>query len=173
MYVDIVPNRKSPPAILLREGWREGKKVRKRTITNLSDWPAEKIEALRRLLKGERLVPVGEAFAIERSLPHGHVAALLAMARKIGLEHLIATKPSRTRDLVLAMIVERLVQPVSKLATTRLWHTTTLAQELGVEDAAQGFPDRCGRGIGCCHSGNRRSWPMVNEPCSQERRPDL
>ena len=135
MYIDIVPNRKSPPAVLLREGWREGKKVRKRTLTNLSHWPPGKVEALRRVLKGERLVRPDEAFAIERSLPHGHVAALLAMTGKIGLDRLIASEPCRERNLVLAMILERLIQPASKLATTRLWHTTTLARKLGVEGA--------------------------------------
>jgi len=135
MYIETVPNRNSRPAILLREGWREGKKVRKRTLANLTDWPGEKVEALRRLLKGERLVAAQDAFAIERSLPHGHVAALLAMTRRIGLDRLLAARPCRERDLVLAMILERLLHPASKLATTRLWHTTSLAQELGVEDA--------------------------------------
>jgi transposase len=132
MYIESVPNRTSPPAVLLREGWREGKKVRKRTLANLTHWPHEKIEALRRLLKGEKMVSAGEAFAIERSLPHGHVAALLAMARGIGLEGLIAAKRCRERDLVMAMILERLIHPCSKLATTRMWHATTLAGELGV-----------------------------------------
>ena len=135
MYIDIVPNRKSPPAVLLREGWREGKKVRKKTLAKLSHWPPEKVAALRRVLKGEHLVRPAEAFAIERSLPHGHVAALRAMTGKIGLDRLIASEPSRERRLVLAMILERLIQPASKLATTRLWHTTTLARELGVEGA--------------------------------------
>ena len=135
MYIETVPNRNSRPAILLREGWREGKRVRKRTLANLTDWPADKVAALRRLLRGERLVAAQEAFAIERSLPHGHVAALLAMARRIGLDRLVAARPCRERDLVLAMILERLIHPVSKLATTRLWHTTSLAQELGIEDA--------------------------------------
>jgi hypothetical protein len=135
MYIERVPNRNSRPAILLREGWREGKKVRKRTLANLSDWPAEKIEALRRLLRGERLVAAHEAFLIEGSLPHGHVEALLAMIRRLGLDRLIAAKRCRERDLVMAMIIERLIHPASKLATTRLWHSTTLAQELGVTDS--------------------------------------
>lgn len=135
MYVETVPNRNSRPAILLREGWREGKKVRKRTLANLSDWPSDKVEALRRLLKGERLVAAQAAFVIERSLPHGHVAALLAMVRRIGLDRLLATKPCRERDLVLAMILERLLHPASKLATTRLWHATSLAAELAVATA--------------------------------------
>ena len=135
MYVEAVPNRNSRPAILLREGWREGGKVRKRTLANLTDWPADKVAALRRLLKGESLVAAEDAFAIERSRPHGHVEALLAMARRLGLDRLLAAKPCRERDLVLAMLLERLIHPASKLATTRLWHTTSLAQALGVEDA--------------------------------------
>jgi len=135
MYIDIVPNRNSPPAVLLRQGWREGGKVCKRTLANLTDWPACKVERLRRLLRDEPLLAPEEAFAIERSLPHGHVEAMLAMIRQLGLDTLIAAKPCRERDLVLAMIVERLIDPCSKLATTRAWHTTTLAETLGVEEA--------------------------------------
>ena len=135
MYIDIVPNRNSPPAVLLREGWREGDKIRKRTIANLSDWPEQKVEALRRLLKGETLVSAERAFAVERSLPHGHVEAVLCMMRRLGVPSLIASQRSRRRDLVVAMIAQRLIDPCSKLASTRLWHTTTLAKELGVEDA--------------------------------------
>ena len=135
MYVEIVPNRNSRPAILLREGWREGKKVCKRTIANLSDWPSRKVELLRRVLKEESLVSPTEAFSIERSLPHGHVEAVLETIKRIGLDQLIGAKRTRERDLVLAMIVERLIRPCSKLATTRLWHTTTLAELLAVGDA--------------------------------------
>ena len=135
MYVEIVPNRNSRPAILLREGWREGKKVCKRTVANLTDWPARKVELLRRVLKEEPLVSPTEAFAIERSLPHGHVEAVLEMIHHLGLDTLISAKRTRQRDLVLAMIVERLIRPCSKLATTRLWHTTTLAEVLAVSDA--------------------------------------
>lgn len=134
MYIESVPNRNSRPAILLREGWREGKKVCKRTIANLTDWPARKVELLRRVLKDEPLVSPDEAFAIERSLPHGHIEAILAMGKRIGLDRLISAKRTRERDLVLAMIVERLVCPCSKLATTRLLHTTTLADELALGD---------------------------------------
>jgi transposase len=137
MYIETVPNRNSRPAILLREGWREGHKVHKRTLANLSDWPAHKIEALRRVLKDEPLIPSGEAFRIERSLPQGHVEAILQMIRKIGLDRLIGSRRSRNRDLVLAMIVERLLRPCSKLATTRWWHTTTLADTLAVADAQE------------------------------------
>jgi len=135
MYIERVPNRDSPPAILLREAWREGKRIRKRTIANLTHWPPEQIESLRRVLKGETVVSVDEAFAIERSLPHGHVEAVLGMVRKLGLEELVASRRCRERDLVVAMMVEQLIDPCSKLATTRIWHTTTLAEELGVGDA--------------------------------------
>ena len=135
MYIESVPNRGSPPAILLREGWREGKKTYKRTLANLSDWPAHKIDTFRRLLRDEVLVSPTELFDTERTLPHGHVEAVLGTIRKIGLDTAIAAKRSRERDLVVAMIAERLVHPCSKLATTRLWHTTTLAEELGVTDA--------------------------------------
>lgn len=135
MYIDIVPNRNSPPAILLRESYRERGKVKKRTIANISSWPNEKIENLRRVLRGEDLVPKGELFKIERSLPHGHVAAVLGTIRKIGLDKIIAAKPCPEREIVLAMIVEQIIHHPSKLGMTRLWHDCTLAGELGVEDA--------------------------------------
>ena len=135
MYVDIVPNRNSPPAVLLREDWREGKKVRKRTLANLSHWPRSQVEALRRLLRGETLVSADELFVAQSSTPHGHVEAVLGTLRRIGLERMIGSRPSRQRDLVVAMIVERLIHGCSKLASTRLWSTTTLAEELGVGDA--------------------------------------
>jgi len=135
MYIESIPNRNSPPAILLREAWREGKQIRKRTVANLSHWPSEKVEALRRLLRDEPMRSAKESFLIEQSRPHGHVEAVLGMIKKLGLDDLIASKSSRDRDLVLAMIAERLLHPCSKLATTRLWHATTLAQELGVADA--------------------------------------
>lgn len=135
MYIDTVPNRGSRPAILLREGWREDKRVKKRTLANLTDWPAAKVETLRRLLRDEPLMAPGDAFAIERSLPHGHAEAVLAMMSKLDLGTLIAAKRCRERDLVVAMIAERLIEPASKLATTRLWQTTSLAEELGVDDA--------------------------------------
>lgn len=135
MYIESVPNRNSPPAILLREGWREGKKTLKRTLANLSHWPTHKIETLRRVLRDEVLVSPKDRFETERTLPHGHVQAILGTIRKIGLDAVIASKRCPERDLVVAMIAERLMHPCSKLATTRLWHTTTLAEELSVEDA--------------------------------------
>jgi hypothetical protein len=135
MYIERVPNRNSRPAILLREAWREGAAIRKRTLANLTDWPADKVEALRRVLRGEAVPSVTPAFTVERALPQGHVAALLGTIRRLGLATLLAAKRGRERDLVLALIIERLLHPCSKLATTRLWATTTLAEELGVEDA--------------------------------------
>ena len=135
MYIETVPNRNSPPAILLREGWREGKKTRKRTLANISEWPQAKIETLRRLLRDEMLVSPDDLFRTERTLPHGRVEAILGTIRKLGLESVISSKPCRERDLVVAMIAERLIHPCSKLATTREWHTTTLAEELSVQDA--------------------------------------
>ena len=137
MYVEIVPNRNSPPAILLREGWREGNKTRKRTLANLSDWPKDKIESLRRLLRDEPLVSPQDLFRTQQTLPHGHVEAILSTLRKLGLDTLVSAKRCRERDLVVAMIAERLIHPCSKLATTRDWHSTTLAEELGVSDATE------------------------------------
>lgn len=135
MYIETVPNRNSPPAILLREGWREGKKTRKRTLANLSHWPKHKIETLRKLLRDEVLISPDDLFETERTLPHGHVEAVLGTIRKLGLDAMISSKRCRERDLVVAMIAERLLHACSKLATTRMWHTTTLAEELSVEDA--------------------------------------
>ena len=134
MHVEWVPNRGRRPTILLRETWREGKQVKKRTLANLTDWPEEKIEGLRRVLRGEAILTEA-ALAIEQSLPHGQVEAFLGTIKKLSLETLIASKPCRERDLVLAMIAGRLIHPSSKLAATRLWHTTTLAEELCVTDA--------------------------------------
>ncbi len=137
MYIEIIPNRNSRPAVLLREGWRDGNKVLKRTLANLTDWSEARIEALRRVLKNEPVVGPQQAFVIERSLPHGHVQAVLQAIKRIGLDLVIAAKRSRARDLVLAMIVERLIHPCSKLATTRLWHSSTLAEELALTDASE------------------------------------
>ena len=135
MYIDVVPNRNSPPAILVRESWREGKVTKKRTLMNISDWPEDQILAMKLLLQGEKLVPAKDAFAVERSLPHGHVAAVLGTMKKLGLDKIINSKPCRERDLVLAMIAQRLIEPCSKLAATRMWHSTSLAGQLNVADA--------------------------------------
>lgn len=135
MYIDTVPNRQSRPAVLLRESRREGKKTVKTTLANMTDWPPEVVEAIRRTLRGEPLVSADELFAVERSWPHGHVQAVLGTVRRLGLDALIASKPGRERDLVVALIVERLIHPASKLATQRLWSESTLAEDLGVQDA--------------------------------------
>ena len=134
MFIDTVPNRSSPPAILLRESWREGGTTRKRTLANLSHWSAHKIEQLRRVLRDEPLVAPDAWFTVERSVPHGHIEAVLQMIRRLELDTMIASKRSRERDLVVALLVERLIQPRSKLATTRLWNTTTLGETLSVQD---------------------------------------
>lgn len=131
MYIDTVPNRNSPPAILLRESARVGKKIIKRTLANLSDWPAAQVDLLRRVLKGESLIPPSEALQIERSLPHGHVAATLGTLRRIGLESDLARAPSPQRDLVCALIVARILTPASKLATARGLHEQTASSSLG------------------------------------------
>jgi transposase len=135
MYIDIVPNRNSPPAILLREAWRENGKVKKRTIANLSSLPMEQVHALRRVLKGDKLVSLDDVFDIERSLPHGHVEAIVGTIKKIGLDTLIAPRSCRERDLVVGMVAQRIIEGRSKLETTRLWRASTLAEELGVSDA--------------------------------------
>src|SRR5512132_1733654 len=114
MYVAVVPNRGSRPAILLRESYRDGDKVNNRTLKNLSDWPAERIQLLRAVLRGETLVPAGEGLAIVRALPHGHVSAALGTARRIGLDR--PRRPERRRKLALALIVARLIDPAAKLA---------------------------------------------------------
>jgi hypothetical protein len=131
MYIDIVPNRSSPPAILLREAWREGKKIKKRTVGNLSSLPRDQVELIRRVLKGEALVPADEAFQMVRSLPHGHVAAVLGTMRRLGLPALLSTRPQRKRELVLAMIAARVIEPCSKLATARGLDADTLSSSLG------------------------------------------
>ena len=138
MYIETVPNRGSPPAILLRESYRDGRTVRKRTLLNLSHWPAEHVEGLLGVLKGGVVLPPGEQpFAIERSLPHGAVAAVLGTARSVGLDRLLgpstANEPNRPRDLVMAMIVGRVVAPASKLATAKALDPATAASSLGVE----------------------------------------
>jgi hypothetical protein len=132
MYIESVPNRNSPPAILLRESYREHGKVRKRTLCNLSDWPAAHIEGLRGVLRGGTVIaPDRDAFTISRSLPHGHVAAALGTARKIGLDRILGPDGNRCRDLVLAMIVARITDPGSKLAAARALSPATATSSLG------------------------------------------
>ena len=120
---------------LLRRSFRSGQQVKHETLGNLSHLPDSLIDIIRRSLAGESFVPAAEAFLVERSRPHGHVEAVLGTLRQLGLDRLLASKPSRQRNLVVAMIVERLLHPGSKLAATRLWRHSTLAEQLSVEDA--------------------------------------
>lgn len=135
MYVERIPNRNSPPAILLRESYRDGDKFKKRTLANLSSWPAAKVEALRRVLRDEAVAPTDHrALTVLRSLPHGHVAAALGTLRKLGLERILSQggrQPRRAVALCLAMIVARLIDPASKLATARGLDDDTATCSLG------------------------------------------
>ena len=133
MYVAKVPNRGSPPAVLLRESYREAGKVKNRTLANLSAWPDAKVDALSRVLKGQPppAADLDQAFEITRSLPHGHVAAVLGTARQLCLDELIDPAPSRHRDLVLAMAVAQVIAPGSKLAIARGLRDATAASSLG------------------------------------------
>jgi len=132
MYVTSVPNRGSPPAVLLRESYRDEGKVKTRTLANLSHWPEHKVQTLKRALKGlPAAVDLCEAFEITRSLPHGHVAAVLGTAQRLGMQELIDATPSRKRDLVTAMLVAQVIDPGSKLATARGLRTETATSSLG------------------------------------------
>lgn len=135
MHIDTVPNRGSKPTLLLRSTHREGTRIVKTKIANVTNWPPDVVEALRLALKGKKLVPADEFFKSERNVAHGHVEAVFGTIRRLKLDSVIASKPCRERDLVLAMIVQRILKPASKLATTRLWSTTSLAEELNVGDA--------------------------------------
>ena len=139
MFIEAVPNRKSPPAILLRESYREGKRVRKRTLANLSKWPPHLVEGFRTLLKGgTALARLEDSFEVDRSLPHGHVAAVLGMIRKLGLDRLIGPDCPE-RDRVLGMVAARIVHPGSKLGTVRGWAKASardsLGETLGIDDS--------------------------------------
>ena len=135
MYIATIPNRNSPPAILLRESYRENGRVKSRTLANLSKLPPDAIEVLRQTLKGNKLVPVEEAFEKVRSFHHGHVEAVLSAMRRLRFSQLLAPQPSPQRDLAMAMIAARILEPDSKLATTRWWHITSLPESLGVADS--------------------------------------
>jgi len=135
MHIHVVPNRGSSPTVLLRESYREGKKVGKRTLANLSSLSAAQIDAMRAALRGDLPPPGAPRFEIIASRAHGHVQAVASAMRHLGLPSLFASKPCRERDLVLAMIAARIVAPHTKLATTRWWHTTTLVDTFGVADA--------------------------------------
>lgn len=141
MYIESVPNRNSPPAILLRHCLRSSGKVVKRTLANLSAWPAPQIQSLRRVLKGESLVSLSDAFHIQRAAPHGHVAAALGTLRRLVLEPILSRTRCPERDLVVAMIVARILEPSSKLATSRGLHpdtaTSSLPSVLGLDAAVE------------------------------------
>ncbi|MCZ7532700.1 MAG: hypothetical protein M5U23_04745 [Acidimicrobiia bacterium] len=129
MYVERVPNRGSPPAVLLRESYREGGKVKKRTLANLSSWSETRVEMLRMVLRGDEVVPRADAFEVHRSLPHGGAAAVWAQARQLGFPTILGP-PARMRDVAMALVCARVLRPGSKLATTRWWKDTTLGADL-------------------------------------------
>src|SRR5437016_14011037 len=135
MYIATVPNRNSPPAILLRESYRQDGKVKTRTLANITHLASQQVEALRLALAGSlpalSSTPLPDSFHISRSLPHGHVAAVLGCLRKLQLDAILDPAPSRQRDLVIAMIVARIIDPASKLATARRLHCATLHHSLG------------------------------------------
>src|SRR5919205_1025393 len=132
MFIDVVPNGRSASAVLLRESYREGSRVRKRTLANLSKLPASVVDGLRVLLQGGTAIArPEEVFEIQRSLPHGHVAAVIAMMRKLGLPRLLSRTVSRERDLALALIASRIMAPGSKLATARALSPETASSSLG------------------------------------------
>ena len=135
MYIARIPNRNSPPTYLLRESYRENGQVKNRTLANISQLPIEQIQLLSRVLKGEQLLPADGVFRITRSLPCGHVRTVLDMFNYLKLPSLLASQRCHERDLVLAMIAQRILDPGSKLATTRLWKCSTLGQELQVAEA--------------------------------------
>ena len=136
MHIDIVQNRNSRPAYLLRESYREGSRVRKRTLANLSALSDAQLMAIRAVLQGHSLVPAEAAFEVTSSRAHGHVDAVCVAMSRLGMAPLLGSRPSPERDRVLAMIAARILAPHTKLATTRWWHTTTLAEAFGVADAS-------------------------------------
>jgi hypothetical protein len=137
MHIHVVPNRGSPPTVLLRESYRDGSKVGKRTLANLSSLSAAQIEAIRAALRGEVWQPVAQCFEITASRGHGQVQAVATAMQRLGFAALLASKPCRERALVSAMVAARILAPHTKLATTRWWQTTTLAEDFGVADASE------------------------------------
>ena len=137
MHIDVVPNRGARPAYLLRESYREGSRVHKRTLANLSALSDEQILAIRAVLRGEQLSPLAERFEAITSRAHGHVQAVRVAMRRLAFESLLGSRPSGQRDLVCAMVAARVLAPRTKLATTRWWHSTTLAEEFSVLDASE------------------------------------
>src|SRR4030043_1475959 len=137
MHIDVVPNRNSQPAYLRRESYREGGKVKKRPLANLSSLPIEQIETIRQILRGEQLAPVETLFEAVASAHHGHVQAVLSAMKRLRFDALLSSRPCRERDLVIAMVAARIIKPHSKLAPTRWWHVTTLPEILGGCDATE------------------------------------
>ncbi|MBM4198016.1 MAG: IS1634 family transposase [Gammaproteobacteria bacterium] len=137
MHIDTVPNRGSRPAYLLRESYREGARVRKRTLANLSSLSDEQIQAIRAVLRGESVGPLTSRFEVLSSRLHGPAQAVRVAMSRLGFAGLLAARPSAERDRVCAMVAARIIAPHTKLATTRWWHTTTLAEDFGVEDASE------------------------------------
>src|SRR5215217_6931723 len=134
MFIQVIPNRGSPPAILLRESYREGGKVKKRTLCNLTHWPPSLLEGFKALLKGGAVLSAPaspEGFTIHRALPHGHVAAVLGTLRQSGLDRILGPDGNRCRALVIAMVAARLTEPTSKLATAKALSPETAASSLG------------------------------------------
>ena len=131
MYIAVIKNQSSRPAILLRESYRDGRSVKNRTLANLSHLTPDQVEGMRAVLRGDKLVAT-QGIEVLRSLPHGHVAAVLGVARKIGVDELLPDGPERLRGLALAMIVERLINPAAKLATARALDEETAVDSLGV-----------------------------------------
>ena len=137
MHIDVVPNRGARPAYLLRESYREGARVRKRTLANLSSLSEAQILAIRAVLRGEPVSPLAEQFEAIASRSHGHVQAVRVAMHRLGFASLLAPRPSGERDRVSAMVAARILAPHTKLATTRWWHTTTLAEDFGVQEASE------------------------------------
>ena len=135
MHINVIPNRGAAPTILLRESFRDGTKVCKRTLANLSALSAAQVQMIRGALRGDVLQAVEKTFEVIASPAHGHVQAVFLAMQRLGFASVLASKPSRERDLVLAMVASRIICPATKLATTRLWSVSTLAQEFGVSDA--------------------------------------
>ena len=135
IHIEIVPNRNSTPTVLLRESFRDGARVCKRTLANLSSLSPAQIESIRAALRGEPMAPVAQMLEITRSRPHGHVQAVALAMQRLGMSAVLGFKSCPERDRVLAMIAARIVEPCPKLATARLWHTSTLAEDFGVADA--------------------------------------
>lgn len=137
MHINIIPNRGSTPTVLLRESYREAGKVCKRTLANLSALSAAQVQMIRATLRGDVLQPIDQSFEITASAAHGHVQAVCLAMQRLGFAAALSSKPCRERDLVAAMVASRILCPATKLATTRLWHSSTLAAEFGVADATE------------------------------------